>query len=66
VAKLLQIKEAIKDFPDDMEAEFVLLDESNNEIKLELKSAYKKLDFDNETYKVNNKLVFVTELLNIK
>jgi hypothetical protein len=57
-----QLREATKGYPDELEVEFVLLNGSNCEIKLDLKSAYKHIDFDNENYEVNNKIIFVTKL----
>lgn len=57
-----QLRIATKDFPDELEVGFVLKDKEKTEFKLDLKSAYKNIDFDNENYEIKNKIIFVTEL----
>ena len=61
-----QLREVIKNFPDGQEVEFILKDEEKNELKLGLKAVYQHFEFDNENSKVNNKIIFVTELVKEK
>jgi hypothetical protein len=57
-----QLRKATNGFPGELEVEFILKDEEKTEFKLDLKSAYKHIDFDNENYEVKNKIIFVTKL----